>query len=412
VVIIAILVILLIALALLLTRCPRRNPATTTSGSAATQVGSPASPRSTAPAVAATQSEEVLTPATLATEAQAPAGGILTVNWTGPDNPGDYLTIVREGAPATEYGNYRQTSEGRSLQLTAPLTPGRHEVRYVTGRSRTILGTAKITVVATEATLDAPAEVALGASLAVTWTGPDNAGDYITIVAKDAPDDHYGNYAVTAKGSPLTLTAPPESGDAEIRYVVAHGRRVLSRRAIRIVPAEVSISAAAEAVAGATIQVAWTGPDNPGDYITVVPDETPDGQYGNYTLTSGGSPLALLLPIMAGKAELRYMTGQGNKVLARRAISIVAAQVTLSAPAEGAAGTSVSIAWTGPNNAGDYITIVPMSTPDGQYAAYTLTSEGSPLTVTLPKEAGEAEIRYMTGQGNKVLARRPIKATQ
>jgi len=29
--------------------------------------------------------------------------------------------------------------------------------------------------------------------------------------------------------------------------------------------------------------------------------------------------------------------------------------------------------------------------------------------VTLPKDAGDAEIRYMTGQGNEVLARLAIK---
>ena len=103
------------------------------------------------------------------------------------------------------------------------------------------------------------------------------------------------------------------------------------------------------------------------------------------------------------------MTGQGNRVLARRTIRLVAAEVTLSAAEEGKTGSAVSVTWTGPNNPGDYITVVAKSTPDGQYADYTLTSEGSPLDVTLPKEAGEAEIRYMTGQGNKVLARITIK---
>ena len=91
------------------------------------------------------------------------------------------------------------------------------------------------------------------------------------------------------------------------------------------------------------------------------------------------------------------------------AITINAAPVTVQAPAEAKAVSDVSITWTGPNNPSDYITIVTASTPDGQYAAYTNTTAGSPLTVKLPKQTGHAEVRYMTGQGNKVLSRIPLK---
>jgi Ca-activated chloride channel family protein len=55
--------------------------------------------------------------------------------------------------------------------------------------------------------------------------------------------------------------------------------------------------------------------------------------------------------------------------------------------------------------------VVAKGTPDGQYGAYTVTSEGSPLKVKAPKEAGDGEIRYMSGQGGKVLARVAIRIT-
>jgi Ca-activated chloride channel family protein len=184
---------------------------------------------------------------------------------------------------------------------------------------------------------------------------------------------------------------------------------VLARRPIRVIAAAVSLSAPDEAIAGTAIQVTWTGPNNAGDYITLVTTGAPDNQYGNYTNTSTGSPLTLLTPIMNGSAELRYVTGQRHRVLARRSINIVAAKVTLAAPPEGQVGSAISITWTGPNNPGDYITVVPKATPDGQYGHYTNTDKGSPLSVNLPKEAGDAEVRYMTGQGNKVLARVAIK---
>jgi Ca-activated chloride channel family protein len=375
----------------------------------------PAAPATAAPTADSTppapadEPDEVLTAATLQAPERVTAGAAFSVAWTGPDNRGDYVTIVRSDAAANASGSYAETKTASSLELTAPIEAGPYELRYVTGRSRTILARAPIEVVPPEVTLDAPAEVGLGAQLSVAWTGPDNQGDYVTIVPKELPDGQYGNYAETNKGSPLTLTAPPEAGDAELRYMTGQGRKVLARRSIRVVMPEVSLSAPAEAVAGSTLEVTWTGPNHAGDYVTVVAAETPDGQYGNYTLTSNGSPLSLLLPIMTGAAELRYMTGQGNKVLARRGLAVVAAEVALTAPAEAAAGSSVSVTWTGPNNRGDYVTLVAKDTPDGQYGSYTLTSDGSPLNVAALKEAGDAELRYMTGQGNKVLARRAIR---
>lgn len=398
-------VLLLLALVLMVT-CYRRKPVPSASRTEATDPGRSESARGApeAPA-AATRPQEKLTTATLSAPTQVAAGAGFTVAWTGPDNPGDFVTIVQGAALAREHGQYQETQHGASLQLTAPISPGSYELRYVTAQSRTVLARAPIEVLPTTATLTADETVILGAPFPVSWSGPDNAGDYITIVARDAPDTQYGDYENTATGSVVTLTAPSTAGDAELRYVAGQGRKVLARRPIRVTMPEVGISAPESAIAGSKIQLKWTGPNNAGDYVTVVARQTPDGQYGNYASTSAGATLELLIPIMSGDAELRYMTGQGNKVLARRNIKIVAAEVKLSAPPRTAPGAEVAVTWTGPDYPGDYITIVRAGTPDGQYAKYTETSRGSPLSVVAPSEAGDAEIRYMTGQGNKVLAR-------
>jgi len=406
------LVVIVVLILLLLLRCSCKEPA------APKPVAAPPPPAPTAAAEpeagkaapAAQESDEVLTPATLQVSERVTAGAVFSVAWTGPDNRGDYVTIVRSEAPATAYLSYKETKDGSTLELTAPIEPGAHEVRYVTRRTHTVLGRTPIEVVPPGVTLDAADEVVLGSSLSVAWTGPNNRGDYVTIVPKEMPDGQYGdNYTYTDKGSPLSVTAPTVTGDAELRYMTGQGGKVLARRPVRIVMADVSLSAPASAIAGTTLAVEWKGPDNPGDYITVVAKETLDGQYGNYTATAGGSPMKLLMPMLPGGAELRYMTGQGGRVLARRALEIVAAEVTLSAADEAAVGSTVTITWTGPNNPGDYITVVAKSVADGLYGDYTNTSEGSPLSVKAPKDAGDAELRYMSGQGNKVLARRTIR---
>jgi Ca-activated chloride channel family protein len=343
---------------------------------------------------------------------QVVAGAVFSVAWTGPNNDGDFVTIVRKDAADRDSGAYALTKTGNPLELTAPIKAGEWELRYVTARSHTVLDRVPLKVVPADATLEAPAEVTLDTPVTVTWTGPNNVGDYITLVAKEEADGKYGNYALTSTGSSVTITAPPKAGDGELRYMTGQGAKVLGRRPIRIVAPDVSLNAPADAVAGSAVPVTWTGPANPGDYLTVVAVGAKDGLYGNYTTVNKTSPLNVTMPMEPGDAELRYMTGRGAQVLARRPIRVVAAEVSLDAPASAAAGASVSITWTGPNNPSDYLTIVTKGSPDGQYGSYTLTNRGSPLAVSAPKSAGEAEIRYMSGQGAKVIGRRAITITE
>jgi Ca-activated chloride channel family protein len=405
-VVILLVLLALAVLALFLARCSRQ-PANSKPLTGAQPVTNPA-PAAT-PAPAQPLPEERLSPATLQAPQSVVAGATFQVTWTGPDNRGDYVTIVVPASAAAEYDNYTETNHGRTLDLSAPIEPGNYELRYVTAHSKTVLGRAPLSVVAATASLAAPEEAVLGTTISVQWTGPNNPHDFVTVVAKTTPDGEYGNYTNTADGTPLALTLPPDAGDAELRYMTGQGRKVLARRAIKILTPLVSLEAPGEVIAGAVFKVSWQGPNNTSDYITVVPADLPDGEYKNYTATSKGSPLPITALITPGDAELRYMTGSGSRVLARRPIRIVAAKISLDAPHQTAPGASVEIRWTGPNNAGDYITIVPANLPDGQYRRYADTSRGAPAKVEAPREAGPAEIRYVSGQGARVLARRAIE---
>lgn len=402
--IIVLLLLLLAVIVLFLTRCspaasePAPKAAVVDRQKAAVAENAPSAPRP----------EEVLAAATVQAPAQVEAGAAFRAAWTGPNNPGDYLTIVRASARPDFYGNYRETRYGPKLDLTAPMDTGEWEVRYIAAKSRTVLGRTTLTVTATSARLTAPDEVIVGSPVAIAWTGPNRKGDFLCIVRQDASDDRVGNYADASQGSPLTISAPVESGEAEIRYVSGQGRTVLGRRRLVVVEPEVSIAAQASVVAGAKFAVSWKGPANVGDYVTVVPRGTPDGQYRSYAEVAKGPTLELAAPLEAGEAELRYMTGKQARVLARRSIAVVTANILLDAPDEVIAGAVVTIAWSGPNNTGDYLTVVPKTTPDGQYGNYTNTAKGTPLKVTAPIRPGVCEIRYMSGQHNVVLARTEI----
>jgi Ca-activated chloride channel family protein len=68
----------------------------------------------------------------------------------------------------------------------------------------------------------------------VSWEGPDNEGDYITVVSVGAPDDDYGDYSYTSRGNPAELTAPETPGSYELRYITGQSGLVLARRSLSV----------------------------------------------------------------------------------------------------------------------------------------------------------------------------------
>lgn len=150
--------------------------------------------------------------------AELAAGQPFEVQWTGPNGDRDYITLVEADAPDGRYGEYVYTEKGSPVTLTAPFVAGNYQVRYQSDRESGVFARVDLTITATEVTLDAPESVAVGARFQVTWTGPDGRLDYITIVQHDAAPGKYLNYRYTTSGSPLTLTAPKEPGDYEVRY--------------------------------------------------------------------------------------------------------------------------------------------------------------------------------------------------
>ncbi|MCB1237869.1 MAG: hypothetical protein KDM91_22580, partial [Verrucomicrobiae bacterium] len=275
--------------------------------------------------------EEKLDPATVKAPASVPAGSVFKVEWEGPGNPGDYLTIVAKGAEDRDYGNYGYTRKGSPLDLTATITPGPHEVRYVAGRSRTVLGRADIEVTPIEATLKAPAEVVAGSHFQVEWTGPANRGDFVTIVPRGAEEGDYGSYAYAANGNPSKIRALNDAGEAEVRYVTGQKARTLARAPIVILPAEATLTGPESAIAGSTVRIAFTGPANQGDYITIVKVGTEEGRYGHYQYPKNSSDghVEVRAPEEIGPHEIRYVAGAGGKTLAMAPIELAAMAATL-----------------------------------------------------------------------------------
>ena len=107
--------------------------------------------------------------ATVSAAGAVVGGTEFPVEWTGPSNAVDFVTIVPAGADRREHLDYAYTREGTPVTLRAPLDPGAYELRYMTGQSLQVLASAPVEV--TPGAVPGTLRVVSGAEPAVPGPG-------------------------------------------------------------------------------------------------------------------------------------------------------------------------------------------------------------------------------------------------
>lgn len=267
-----------------------------------------------------------------------------------------------------------------------------------------------------QVTLDAPAEVGAGTAFQVTWSGERGDDDALVLTVATDPDDAAGRLlGYIGSKTAIDTVAPLDVGEYELRYL--SGGTVAARHALAVTPSPATMQVVDDAVfAGAKFEVAWTGPNGPSDYITIVEPDAPDGKYGTYAYTKTGSPVGLVAPSQPGSYELRYQSdSEPGVVVARTAFEVMPPKpITLEAAHEVLQGGNVVVNWTGPDAQSDYITIAPADSPRGTYLDYKYTTAGSPITLRAPIRPGAYEIRYSTDRSDakgEIYASAPLTVT-
>lgn len=349
--------------------------------------------------------------ATLSAPAQANADSPLTITLDGVDNPRDFVTIVSASAAEGHYDTYAYTSKGNSVELFAPLEPGDYEIRWLAAESPYATRARRtLNVVAVSASVTAPASAAIASTINIEWQGPNHPRDFITLVPAGSAEGAYDAYTYTSKGSPLSVTAPTRPGNYEIRYLSGRGYKTLGRTAIAITDTSASVQFTSPARIGQQLSVQWSGPANPREYITVVKAGSGEREYAQYTYVDKGNPLQLQLPDVPGEYEVRYLTADASRVLARAPLTIAAVTASVEGPASAVARSLIQVRWSGPDNPQDYIAITTPGKP-AEYFHYGYTARGNPVTVEVPKKPGTYDIHYLTAQSNQSLARTSLTVT-
>ncbi|MEL7299918.1 MAG: VWA domain-containing protein [Pseudomonadota bacterium] len=375
--------------------------------------------------------EVVEVAATLTAPARVEAGATFEVAWDGPGYTGDKLGITAAdhediGWPYRFVSDTAEVAEGSPLMLTAPTEPGAYVVEYVLGQDSSRLVAVALEVTGVSAAITAPESVAAGSRFEVAWTGPGYAGDKLGITAADAEDVSWPyrfaeDTVDVAGGSTLTMLAPTAPGAYVLEYVLGQDSSRLVSEPLTVTALAATLTAPAEAPAGAQVDVAWTGPGYPRDKLGVTAADYEDIAWpyrfaADETPVSEGAVVRVQLPTTPGAYVLEYVLGQDSSRLASVPITVTPVSATLTAPATGAAGSEIDIAWEGPGYARDFIGITPANYEDiawpYRFAERTRDLPGEVLRLTLPDTPGDYVLEYVLGLDTSRLAAIPITVTE
>ncbi len=171
---------------------------------------------------------------------------------------------------------------------------------------------------------------------------------------------------------------------------------------------EVRIEAPPTAGVAERFPVAWSGPGDRDDHVTVARSEQPAAAYVSRALLREGNPLKVLAPSDPGEYEIRYILGRGARVLARVPIRIEPATAAFEIAGPVVVAAPIEAKWQGPAREGDFVSVARRDHGPGAYEMQTAVRHGNPAKLRAPSDPGEYEIRYVLGRGARVLARVPI----
>ncbi|SHO48613.1 vWA domain-containing protein [Desulfopila aestuarii] len=244
------------------------------------------------------------------------------VQWQGPNNERDYISIASPGDAGSTYLTYSYTNTGNPVKLVAPSAPGTYEVRYILGQDDVILSRQPLEVKDVGAQIQTAASIPAGNTIEVNWQGPNNDGDYISLARADQGSADYLYYQYTTAGSPVTLKLPVIPGNYEVRYILGQDNRLLAKQVVELTPITAGVQGPASAPAGTEIEVSWQGPNAEMDYISIARPGEDGSSYAQYEYTNAGNPVKVMTPEEPGEYEIRYIFGDGDTIMARTGLKI------------------------------------------------------------------------------------------
>ncbi|MBN9673549.1 vWA domain-containing protein [Roseibium aggregatum] len=255
-----------------------------------------------------------------------------------------------------------------------------------------------------KADLSAPRKADAGEIISVSWQGPGKEGDFVALVPQGAGSGDLLASADLREGNPVPLKVAPELGRHELVYVDYASGQVLARAPLDIVEATARLILPDVVKAGGSVQVEWSGPNNPGDHIGIARSGAPLPEYTFFFETAEAPDGHLRLPSEPGSYEVRYIANTDPRtILSARAVTVEDVNLSLKAPPTAKVGETISVLWNGTTNPKDYIAFSRPGEPLPHIVTMAETGEGNPLSVPVPEDPGTYELRYYFAEGDRVV---------
>lgn len=320
-------------------------------------------------------------------------------------DPGDSSAMDIGAKPETTDEVVVRVGQGSMTIKASFVAPPRPEP----GAARSAVETARAEAMSEPAAeLSAPGTVAVAERIEVSWIGPGNRDDFISIARPNQAPGAYLERTLVREGNPLKVWSPSDPGTYEVRYVVGRGARLLARIPLEVAGVTAGVDAAGPVDAAAWIEVKWEGPAREGDYISLARADQVPGASVSRASVKDGNPLKVRAASDPGEYEVRYVLARGNRLLAKAPVTIAPVTAEIRAPAAAMAGTELVVPWQGPGYPEDFVSVARADQPPAAHLNFISVRKGNPAKLRAPKEPGTYEVRYVLGRGSRLLARASI----
>jgi Ca-activated chloride channel family protein len=273
-------------------------------------------------------------------------------------------------------------------------------------------------VVAVDIALEAPDEAPIGTTVQVELKAPDGLDGLVKLFAAGRKKSIAYGYARAGKQGgyrPVTIRLPAIPGEYVLRWLSGR-KELLAERPITVVPADIKLLVPEEAPIASAIDVGFAAPAGLGGQVRLFVSGRK--KYLSYGYVREGQledyqPTRMRLPVTPGDYLLRWISTE-KEVLAEATVRVVAADLTIEAPNEVAAGEHFDVTISGPDGLAGRVHIIAAGTgksltlrsvQDGSITAY------EPLSLKAPKQPGDYLIRWMTVK-KEILAERSLTVTE
>jgi hypothetical protein len=340
------------------------------------------------------------------------AGDDAHIQYWGAPAGKNWVALTIAGATTNEYVT-RSPAPGPEGEVTLrlPESPGELEVQFsqdIGSGIHQLLGRVAFDTGRRKVSFEVPERAENQTQMTVSWSGAELAGDHITIATPGSDTAESILCIPAVGGGPVAITAPAIAGDYVVRYFSRQGRTI-ARASLEVFEVLATLDGPTEIAPGEDFTVRWMGPDATQDYLSIAVAGECDDHYRSYSPTSSGNPAHLTAPRAVGHYELRYVRAADGEVLAREALTVVAAEITLDVPPIIAAGTRFEVAWAGTAGEGDFIAVARPGSGSNKHLDWSYTNLGSPVTLAAPFDAGRYVVRYISGGNQKIVVRASIE---